>query len=71
MFDITKIPAIINHLKSISKYYKESSKEIIIFCTYCDDSTRHKADHGHLYISKTQPVSTVSDVVLQERLFVC
>jgi hypothetical protein len=54
--DITKISSIINHLKNISGYYKESSNEIIIFCPYCDDATRIKADHGHLYISKTMPV---------------
>lgn len=51
-----KITPIINHLKSISNYYKESSKEIVIFCSYCDDATRPKANHGHLYISKEYPV---------------
>ena len=56
MFDITKIHQIINHLKAISNYYKETNNEIITFCNYCDDSTRHKADHGHLYISKSSPV---------------
>ncbi|HQF36537.1 MAG TPA: hypothetical protein PLL26_02745 [Candidatus Dojkabacteria bacterium] len=56
MYDMTKIQPIINHLKSISSYYKESNNEVIIFCSYCDDSTRQKADHGHLYISKTAPV---------------
>jgi hypothetical protein len=56
MYEITKIQPIINHLKNISSYYKESGKEIIIFCSYCDDSTRPKANHGHLYISKEYPV---------------
>lgn len=56
MFDITKIGPIIQHLKSISNYYKEINNEIIMFCQYCDDATRTKADHGHLYISKTAPV---------------
>lgn len=56
MFDITKIGPIINHLKNISSYYKDPTKEIIIFCPYCDDATRSKATHGHLYISKTHPV---------------
>jgi len=56
MYDLMKLSPIINHLKSISPYYKESSKEIIIFCNYCDDSTRAKADHGHLYISTSHPV---------------
>ena len=56
MVNITKIPHIINHLKQYSSSYKETSGEIIIFCPYCDDSTRTKADHGHLYISKTMPV---------------
>jgi len=56
MFDIVKIHPIINHLKSISNYYKETSKEIIIYCAYCDDATRVKADHGHLYISQSAPV---------------
>lgn len=56
MFDILKIHPIINHLKSISNYYKESGKEIITYCSYCDDATRIKADHGHLYISKDAPV---------------
>jgi hypothetical protein len=56
MLDITKISSIITHLKTNSSYYKESSNEIIIFCPYCDDSTRPKANHGHLYISKSMPV---------------
>lgn len=56
MYDITKIPQIISHLKNISSYYKEINNEIVMFCQYCDDSTRPKADHGHLYISKTAPV---------------
>ena len=55
MFDITKIHPIINHLKAISNYYKETNNEIITFCNYCDDSTRHKADHLQYFI--------VSDVV--------
>jgi len=61
MFDITKIYLIINHLKAISNYYKETNNEIIIFCNYCDDSTRHKADHGHLYISNHPQYFIVSD----------
>ncbi len=56
MYDITKIHPIINHLKSISSYYKESNKEIVIFCSYCDDATRQNAKHGHLYISQSSPV---------------
>ncbi len=56
MFDITKITPLIDHLKKLSHYYKESGKELILFCPYCDDATRAKADHGHLYISKTAPV---------------
>jgi hypothetical protein len=56
MFDVTKIQPIVSHLKNISSYYKESSKEVIIFCPYCDDATRPKADHGHLYISKSAPI---------------
>lgn len=56
MYDILKINPIISHLKSISNYYKETGKEIILFCPYCDDSTRQKADHGHLYISQSSPV---------------
>ena len=56
MFDITKLPPIINHLKTISAYYKEQGGEIIMFCQYCDDATRQKANHGHLYVSKTAPV---------------
>ena len=56
MYDITKIHPIINHLKSFSNYYKESNKELIIFCPYCDDSTRANAKHGHLYISQSSPI---------------
>ncbi|MCK9439347.1 MAG: hypothetical protein WC188_03250 [Candidatus Caldatribacteriota bacterium] len=56
MLDITKIPEIVNHLKNTSNYYKESGGEIIIFCPYCDDASRPKASHGHMYISKTMPV---------------
>lgn len=56
MYDITKIQQIMSHLKNISSYYKESNNEVIIFCSYCDDATRAKANHGHLYISKTAPV---------------
>lgn len=56
MFDILKLHPIINHLKSFSNYFKESGKEVIIFCPYCDDSTRAKATHGHLYISQSAPV---------------
>ena len=56
MYDIIKISPIISHLKSISNYYKDQNKEIVIFCSYCDDSTRVKANHGHLYISKSAPI---------------
>jgi len=56
MYEITKISPIISHLKNISNYYKEQGGEIVIFCNYCDDSTRQKANHGHLYISKSHPV---------------
>jgi len=54
MFNIS--PIIINHLKNISNYYKESNKEIVIYCQYCDDANRHNANHGHLYLSKNSPV---------------
>ena len=56
MFDISKFPPIINHLRSLSTYYKDRNNEIVIFCSYCDDSTRVKATHGHLNISKNHPV---------------
>jgi len=56
MLDITKIYQITNHLRQVSTYYKETNNEIIVFCPYCDDAVRPKADHGHLYISKTMPV---------------
>ncbi|GEM_PF-1866365 len=56
MFDITKIDPIIIHLKSLSSYYKESGNEIILFCPYCDDAQRLRANHGHLYVAKTAPV---------------
>ncbi len=57
MFDIDKIQPIINHLQSISSYFKPTGNEIIIYCPYCDDATRINAsNHGHLYISKAFPV---------------
>jgi len=71
MFDITKIPAIINHLKSISKYYKESSKEIIIFAHIVMIQLDIKLITVIFIYQRLNQFSTVSDVVLQERLFVC
>ena len=56
MYDITKLHSVINHLQSTSSYYKDQGNELIIFCAYCDDATRPKANHGHLYISKAAPV---------------
>jgi len=56
MYDITKLHSVINHLQSISSYYKDQGNELIMFCSYCDDATRPKANHGHLYISKSSPV---------------
>ena len=56
MFDLGKLQQVIKHLKSISTYYNESNKEIILFCPYCDDAKRHNPKHGHLYISQDFPV---------------
>lgn len=50
-------PKVIDHLKSISSLYKDLGNEIQIFCPYCNDAVRKpNPTHGHLYISKTQPV---------------
>lgn len=57
MFDLTKIQPIIDHLKNISMKYNDQGGEIVIWCPYCDDSKRAKANsHGHCYISKKFPV---------------
>lgn len=53
----TQFPDIIQFLKRVSGYFKQSSKEFIIHCPYCDDATRKNAhSHGHLYISIERPV---------------
>lgn len=51
---------IIQALKSNSKVFYQSSTEIIMFCPFCNDSTRKGPGkvptHGHLYISLNEPV---------------
>jgi hypothetical protein len=51
-----RLKEVVNHLKTISKSFKESGSEIVIFCPYCDDDKRVNAKQGHLYIAKNFPV---------------
>jgi len=54
-YNINKINSIINHLKSISKLNTQNN-ELVIFCPYCDDAIRTNPDHGHCYISLSDPL---------------
>jgi len=57
MFNLNNYIEIENHLKSISRIYKQTNNNWIqIFCPFCGDATR-KANptHGHLYLSKSFP----------------
>lgn len=46
-----------NFLKSSAAVFQDNGNEYITHCPYCDDALRPNARaHGHLYISKTNPV---------------
>ncbi len=56
-FNLFNMQTIINHLKKISSRFDDKGNEIVIYCPFCDDSTRPGAHrHGHCYIAKKQPV---------------
>lgn len=55
--DIRNFPEIINFLKGSAAVFHDSGDEFVTHCPYCDDALRPNArSHGHLYISKTNPV---------------
>lgn len=57
MFDLTSEPKIRLFLESSSTIFEDKHNEFVMFCPYCDDATRKaNPNHGHLYISKNQPV---------------
>lgn len=57
MFSLNNYPQIISFLKSYSKVYQQQSKEVVVFCPYCDDASRKiNPNHGHLYLAVNYPV---------------
>ena len=55
--DLRNFPEIINFLKNSAAVFQDSGNEFITHCPYCDDALRPNArSHGHLYISKSNPV---------------